>query len=246
MEIITSTSNQFVKLARSLSKKKFRDESGLFVVEGANILRDMPHSESVEFFLVDSEKAESFLSITETFSAPTYFVQSRIFSAVSDTVSPQGIIAVVKQNKNDFVLPNGNALVLDKVADAGNLGTILRTAAATGFTSVYFLECADFYCPKAVRASMGGVFKTKCYNVNEEEAVKVVEATSSFALDMNGESMLSRKIATPLTLIGGSETSGVRDRLIKSAKQVVSLPMKNNIESLNVAVALAVAMYSTI
>lgn len=244
MEVITSTSNQYVKLARSLSQKKFRDESDLFVVEGVNILKDMP-ALRVEFFLVDEEKVESFASITQKFAAPVYLVQSRIFSAVSDTVSPQGIIAVVKQKILDFTLPDGNALVLDKVADAGNLGTILRTAAAADFSSVYMLECADFYSPKVVRASMGGIFKIKCYNVNESEALSVISATQSYALDMEGKPLSQLKKSSPITLIGGSEAQGIRESLMQAAKQIVSLPMENNMESLNVAVALAVAMYST-
>lgn len=246
MDTITSTSNQYVKLARSLSEKKFRDQTGLFLVEGANILRDMPLSEQVEFFLIDEEKQSELEKITNKFFSPVFLLSSKIFGTVCDTVSPQGIVAVVKKNEHNFALPTKDALVLDKVADAGNLGTILRTAAAADFTSIYLLECADVYSPKVVRASMGGIFKVDCYTVNEQQAISVIEATSSFALDMDGKSLLELEKSPQITLVGGSEAHGVRESILNASKQIVSIPMKNQMESLNVAVALAIAMYKTI
>lgn len=216
------------------------------MAEGANILRDMPANISVAFFAVDEQKATSFCDITDRFNAEVIYVQSEVLNTVCGTKTPQGIIAAIKTPKSDFTLPKANALLLDGISDPGNLGTILRTAAATNFLDVYLLDCADAYSPKTVRASMGGIFRARCYEVGEEQAKSVLKSTTGLALDMNGTPVDKIKPVYPLTLVCGSEACGMRASLKDACKTVVSLPMKNGMESLNAAVALSVVMYSVI
>ncbi len=246
MDIITSSSNQFVKLTRSLSDKKVRLDTGLFVIEGGVLIKDLPSSVEVEFILAVPEREQEVQKLVDTARAQVYYISDSLMKSLSDTVTPFGIIAVAKKPLTEFCLPVGNAILLDGVSDPGNLGTILRTAAACGFNTVYLLNCADCYSPKTVRASMGGIFKVKTVEVTDEQALSLVSATNSAALDMLGEDLTLNGITSPVLLVAGSEAHGVSAPLIEASKTVLSLPMQGGIESLNVAVASAVAMYYTI
>lgn len=256
-QIITSTQNQYVKQARSLAQKKFRQQTGLFLVEGANLLKDMPLGVEVEYVLATQkrlEEADAFLSARTDVAnsdvflsrAHAYAVSDEVMQYVADTVSPYGICAVCKMPKSDFAMPKGNALLLDGVSDPGNLGTIFRTAAACGFCDIYLLDTADIYSPKVVRATLGTLFKVRAHQIDEETAIMLCGKTSSAALDMGGENILVNKPQAPILFVSGNEAHGVRDCLKKNAKHIYSLPMQNDVESLNVAVATAVAMYQSI
>ncbi len=242
-EIITSTKNATVKLARSLAEKKFREEHGLFLVEGGNIVKDIPVGTEVEFYLVSESRAEETAAALALTRARVYYVTDAVMKSLSDTVTPYGIAAAVKIPERQFALPEGNAILLDGVSDPGNVGTVIRTAAATGF-EVFLLGCADPFSGKAVRASMGGIFRTRVTEITEEQAVELVSRTSSVTLDMGGENILAKGLRAPVTLVAGSEAHGVRQCVAEKSKLIGSLPMQGGMESLNVAVAAAVAMYS--
>lgn len=261
MQIITSTKNQYVKEARSLAQKKFRNQTGLFLVEGINILRDMPSSVQIAYVLSTPQRAEEAEQILSSkydnlhtnamqnvafTRAQVYYVSDEVMAYIADTVSPYGICAVCVMPKTEFCMPQGNALLLDGVSDPGNLGTIFRTAAACGFCDVYLLDTADIYSPKVVRATLGGLFKVRAIEVNLDEAISLMRGTNSAVLDMGGQNILTNKAVSPVLFVAGNEAHGVRQELRAEAKNVYSLPMKNDIESLNVAVATAVAMYQTI
>lgn len=260
MEIITSAKNQYVKLARGLAEKKHREEKGLFLTEGINLIRDLPSDAQIEFFLVSESKSDEFASfcdnsrginsfynnqIIASARARVYYVSDGVMNSLSDTVSPYGIAAVVRIPHKEFALPEGNAILLDGVSDPGNLGTIIRTAAATGFNDVYLCACADVYAPKAVRATLGGLFKINVYVITETQAEALIKARYGAALHMDGKNLMSEKIKMPVLLIAGNEAHGVRQSFRELAAEAYALPMKNGMESLNVAVAAAVAMYQT-
>lgn len=264
-EIITSTQNKIVKDTKRLAEKKFRNLTGLFLLEGVNLIKDLPSDVQIEYFLATEARmgeladliishkpsdaagfdaqAEDGLNFTR---ARVYCVSDEVMKSISDTVSPYGIAAVCRQIKREFVLPSGNALLLDRVSDPGNLGTIFRTAAACGFEDIYLLDTADIYSPKVVRATLGAMFKVRFYEIDLSQAETLVCGTFSAALDMDGENILQSKPETPVLLIAGNEAHGVSEELKCKAKKAFCLPMKNNIESLNVAVAAAVAMYQTV
>jgi len=245
MEIISSTKNQYVKLAHSLSQKKFREETGLFLVEGVNIIKDMPIDVEIEMAFTTKARYDEAVSFFKE-KTSIYVLEDKVFEYVSDTVSPYGIAAVLKIKKADFKMPTGKALLLDHIQDPGNLGTIYRTAAACDFKEIYLLNCVDLYSPKVVRSTLGGLFKINTYEINDDEALKLVKGTNSACLDMDGENILTAKLDKDVVFICGNEAHGVSDVLTSSCKHVYSLPMKNGIESLNVAIATAVAMYKTL
>lgn len=251
MEIISSTKNQFVKLAKSLQDKKFRNETGLFLVEGINLLKDMPDSVKIKYLFSTEARIDELLSIFSSSNesgvfntrAQVYNVSEEIIEYISDTKTPYGILAVCEIPKPEFKMPKGNAILLDGVTDPGNIGTIIRCAAACDFKDVYLLETADLYSPKVVRSTLGGLFRVNTHVIDIEKARELIKNTNSFVLDMDGQNVLENPVAGPVLLIAGSEAHGVRDEFKQSAQKKISLPMKNGIESLNVAVASAVAMY---
>lgn len=250
-DIISSTRNQFVKLAKSLQEKKFRSETGLFLAEGINLLKDMPDSVTVEYIFVTKQRMDEFSSISSSerssglfyTRAQVYCVTEEVMQYISDTKTPYGILAVCRIPERSFRLPEKNAILLDGVSDPGNIGTIIRCAAACDFKDVYLLDTADLYSPKVVRATLGGLFRVNTYVINAEEAEELISSTQSIALDMNGENILEKKVEGPVLLIAGSEAHGVRKDFLDLAGKIYSLPMHNGIESLNVAIASAVAMY---
>lgn len=247
MDVITSTQNKFVKLARSLSQRKFRLETGLFLAEGVNLLRDMPQSVIPSFVLATQDR---YSEANEMFAGrelvDIYAVSDAIMKSVADTESPYGIAAVCSMPDMGFAMPQGKALLLDRVSDPGNMGTVLRTAAACDFCDVYLLDTADIFSPKVIRASLGALFRLRLHRVDEDTAIDLVRDTNSIALDMDGENILKSNLGDNMLFVAGNEAHGIRKCLLSEAKRVCSLPMKNQIESLNVAVAAAVAMYQTV
>ena len=250
MEILSSTKNQFIKLARSLSDKKNREETGLFVVEGKNLLKDIPSFIHIEYVFATEARLEEAEALVEAHKegdgARLFIVEESLVGVIADTVSPYGIVAVCKIPTEEFRLPTGKALLLDEVADPGNVGTILRTAAACDFQDVYLLGGADLYSPKVVRATLGGLFRVNTFRIDVDEARTLIRQTNSAVLDMNGEDILRADIPSKILFIAGNEAHGVRQEFKDLAKSVYSLPMKNGVESLNVAVATSVAMYKTV
>ncbi len=257
MEQISSTKNQYVKLARSLFEKKYRTSSGLFLVEGINVLRDMPSNVTVEHLFFTKARQDEALSLVESKNAQdgnfSYAraniacVSEQVLSYITDTVSPYGIVALCKMLDNSFSLAEGYSMLVDGVQDPGNLGTIIRTAAACNFNTVYLLDTVDLYSPKVVRSTLGAMFRLNIVKVSLDDVKeRIAPQRDICVLDMNGDNLLDASIPKNAVIVCGNEAHGVREELKQIAKHTYSLPMKNGIESLNVAVASAVAMYQTV
>ncbi len=247
MEIISSAKNQYVKLVKSLNEKKYRKETGLFFAEGKNLIKDLPTSVQVAYIFATEQRAQEAQKLADAHKeAETFFVTESIMQTLADTMTPYGIVALCKMPAPEFKLPNGNALLLDGVADPGNVGTIFRTAAACGFEDIYLVDSADIYSPKVVRATLGGLFKVRAYEIDAECAKELLKNTNSAVLDMGGKNILKENISKPILFVAGNEAHGGREEFKKLAKETYSLPMQNGVESLNVAVATSVAMYKTV
>lgn len=247
MEIITSAKNQYVKLAKSLADKKNRRETDLFFVEGKNLLKDLPESVEIECIFATPEREDEAQALSTAHAgAKILFATESIVAMIADTMTPYGIVAVCKIPKREFKMPLGNALLLDGVADPGNVGTILRSAAACDFKDVYLVDSADIYSPKVVRATLGGLFRVSACEIDVDTAKQLIAECNSAVLDMGGNNILTENIAQPILFVAGNEAHGVRDEFKRIAHKVYSLPMANGVESLNVAVATSVAMYRTV
>ena len=243
--VITSISNEKVKFFRALREAAFRKENNCFLVEGANSVKDIPSTATVRSLYVKESKQDAFKDILSRFDAEVVTLSDELFDRVSDTVSPIGIAAVVEKEKPSDIseLFANKIIVLDHVADAGNVGAVLRTAVAAGYEQAVFIGSADPYSPKAVRASMSAIFKIRpvfC-DIHSFLCSKNINLYDIIILDMSGEDIFDVETKGKFALVVGNEAHGVSDEFAEVGK-VVSIPMQS-MESLNAAVSAGIAMY---
>ncbi len=174
----------------------------------------------------------------------TVRVSDEVFRYLSDEKTPQGILCRVRIPQIALCAPKGSCLLLDGVADPGNVGAILRTANAAGYTEVYMTEtCADPYAPKSVRASMSGVFFTTIYQGDKASLLETLKETPIVVADMNGESVFRFNPPKRFALVIGNEANGVSEAVRAQAAHTVKIPMSATQESLNAAVSAGIIMY---
>lgn len=237
--VITSAENPKIAEVKKLTEKKFRKSTGLYLIEGERLVRDAIRygAEITGIFVKESASGKfSFENQTE--------VADKVFAKISDTVSSQGVVAVVKKRESETFAPQGNCLILDGLQDPGNVGTLLRTAAACGFCDVYAANTVDLYSPKVLRSAMSAHFCVRLHEVNDlAEVFDNLQGFDVVAADMSGQNVFETTFDRKVALILGNEGNGLSELSKIRADVVVSLPMKNEIESLNVAVAGSVIMY---
>lgn len=244
MEILTSISNPTVQAARRLKDKRERDAQGAFVLEGANILRDLPDRIKVRSVFVQADKAQAYADILAKPCMPRPIaVSDKVMRALSDTVTPCGILAVADKPVCDGAI-DGTLVVLDHISDPGNLGTILRTCVACGVTHVIGVESADAFAPKVVRASMGAILRLHVHETDADGARELLSGYRVCGMDMRGADLYA---AAPMperkAIVVGSEARGVTPQMRELVTDWIALPMIGDIESLNAAVSLSVALY---
>jgi len=253
MREITSVQNALVKKIAELKLKKFRQETGTFYLEGKRAVEEALHADwEIEklFFTAPYKK------IWEQWGGDdfdSYQVTDSVMAKMSSTDNPQGLGAVVKIKKQpslmDLSFKQGMVLVLDGVKDPGNVGTIIRTADAAGAKAVLLLdETAELFNPKVVRATMGSLFHLPVFTDVRLEDILVWCAAKElplWATALEGsEDLFKTQWPAKLVLIMGSEAQGVSPAVLAKADKKVRLPMAGEAESLNVAVAAGICLYS--
>lgn len=243
MQEITSLKNPKIQHVRKLKDRAYRRECGQFFVEGENLVKDLPDYVSVkELYVIKIRIGEYSYVLSRYDDSIVYAVDEKTMKAMSETVTPSGILAVVEARENALDL-SGDLVVTDGVSDPGNMGTIIRTCVACGIKQIIAVDSVDCYSGKVLRASMGGVFKLNINQMARDEAVSKLKGHAVYALDMNGKNIFGiKEISHPFALVVGSESRGISDEFAK-AGTVVSLPMKGDMESLNAAVSLSTALY---
>ena len=239
--IITSKNNSLIKETATLKDKKGRRLHGAFLVEGVKMSREVQKSGLV------LERAFVSESLADTVDFPTektVIVSDAVIHALSDEKTPQGVVCRVQIPKRCIASPSGACIVLDGVADPGNVGAIIRTANAAGYDEIYLTDdCADAYAPKSVRASMSGVFFTKLYIGTRAEIINALKGTPVVVADMHGENVFSFQAPQKFALVIGNEANGVSSELNNIATHTVKIPMRATQESLNAAVSAGILMY---
>lgn len=239
--ILTSKNNPLIKETASLKEKKGRKEQGLFLVEGRKMAAECSRSALTVERVFAAENYEGELPFPE---ALIVRVSEDVFRHLSDEKTPQGVLCRVRIPETPLAKPTGKCLLLDGVADPGNVGTILRTANAAGYNEVYLTEdCADPYSPKSVRASMSGVFFTKIYRGNRADILSVLEGIPVIVADMAGENVFAFEAPDTFALAIGNEANGISDEVAKRASYTVKIPMQATQESLNAAISAGIIMY---
>jgi len=255
--VITSTANEKFKLLKKLKDKKGRREHGLCIIEGEKVIFENLER-VVDIFIVEGKE------ITPNIADMQPIVLSKkLFEEITDHVTPQGIFATVDFTKdlhgnasalyvNKFNavpwLSDSPFLVLDRIQDCGNMGTLLRTARAFGFYNVFTIDCADAFSQKALRAGMANQFGLRIFSLGLETFLDLVKhkdfpEVEFYVADMNGENLLESDFVS-FGLVLGNEGQGVAKELfgLRNAK-VVTVPMEKGVESLNVGVAGGILMH---
>lgn len=250
--MITSTSNEQVKNIIQLKEKaKVRRQKKLFVVEGIKMFREIPKDKLVSVFVSEKFEKEN----EELLSHTDYILLSDIvFKKISDTVTPQGILAVVKQNEftvEDIIERRDKErsciVVLDRLQDPGNLGTIVRTGEGAGITGIVMSnDSVDLYNPKVIRSTMGSVFRVPVAVVPDlQDAIKKMKQNGieTYAAHLNGMEYQKGAFGKDIALLIGNEAKGLSDEVSVMADKLIKIPMEGKVESLNAAVATAILMY---
>lgn len=256
--MITSAGNAKIKFVRSLlSDKNEREEKKAFVLEGVRLAEECLAALCIPEMILYSESiSKRGLMVLEQLRKTTdqvYEVSTELLDRVSDTRTSQGILIVLRYI--DIKIPRNVdfALVLDRISDPGNLGTILRTAGACGVHAVLITSgSADLYNPKVVRAGMGAHFKLpiRIMDINEiqnfckKQVIMPLEIVISEVT--GGIPCWEFNLNQPICLVVGSEADGVSKEIKEKADTRIHIPMKNNIESYNASVAAGILMFETL
>lgn len=250
MQIIESVNNDLVKKLSKLLQKKYREEERLFLIEGE---KGVCEAKDLKLQIVDifiDKSREDLIKFYKDFNV--IITNEKVLSKISETKTPPPIIASVRMLKNDINSIDKNAqliIILENIKDAGNLGTIIRTAAAFGVNGIILSgECVDLYSPKVIRSSVGNIFKIPVYISKSFKEIKQYFNKSTFYATSVDETKPLLKIneikfKKPSVIIFGSEADGITDEVLKSSDFCVTIPMKDNVESLNLAVSTGVVLY---
>jgi TrmH family RNA methyltransferase len=250
--VITSSQNSKIKLVRSLlGRAKERREANAFVVEGVRLIEEAASRDwRFETVLYDeslSERGKLLVEHLRSKNVEVEEVSQNLMKSLSETETPQGILAVLDFTK--LPIPNSLDFILipDQVRDPGNLGTLLRSAAATGVQAVLLPpETTDAFAPKVVRSGMGAHFRLAIGSMTWEEIQQRTKGLQVFLADMDGRSCWDIDLRQPLALIVGGEAEGASEQARKLASQKISIPMSGDIESLNAGVAGSVLMFEVV
>jgi TrmH family RNA methyltransferase len=254
--MITSSQNPKIKLVRALAgRPKERRENGAFIAEGVRLVEEALSSGwDFCFAVYTGDISPRGLDLVNGLKAKGVDVEpvaANLLQSVTETETPQGIIAVLALDppasmkapaKPDFVL------ITDQIRDPGNLGTLLRTAAAAGVQAVYIPpETTDPFAPKVVRAGMGAHFRLPILPLTWDQLSVGVQGMSVYLSDAAGEmSCWEADFTHPVALIIGGEADGASTQARNLATEMIRIPMPGHMESLNAGVAGAVLMYEAV
>lgn len=257
---LTGGQNPLIKEVRALKNKASREEKGLYFIEGIRFAEEaIKEAADIQYIMV----SESFLSnngpsgllreINETI-ANVYLIPDSLFSSVSDTKNPQGILAVLplkRKQLKDAALSGGLLVILDAIKDPGNMGAIIRTADAAGCGGVIIPEgCVDVYNPKVLRSTVGSVFHVPIYHCGGIGEAMDIARRNGFLLcasQLSGSvSIYEADLSGRVALIIGSEAEGISPETAKNSDLLIRIPMEGRAESLNASVAAGIMIFEAI
>ena len=250
--MITSNQNPKLKLVRALQgRPKDRREAGAFLAEGVRLVEEaLAAGWPFRFVLYGSQLSERGRALLEKLAGKVDVeqVDDALFESVSETETSQGILAVLELT--DLPFPNLPTffLIPDQIRDPGNLGTLIRSAAAAGAQAALIPpETVDAFSPKVVRAGMGAHFRLPVYSLGWDEIQAKITGCAVFLADAEGQtSCWGADFRQPLALIVGGEAEGASQSARKLADRLVNIPMPGKIESLNAAAAGAILMFEVV
>ena len=257
---IQSDKNDRIKEVVRLKKKKYRDQQGLFLIEGANLVTEaLQQGWEAEYFLVSDGGHMSDLRemLDQAVPERTFVVPERLMEKVSDAQNGAGVVGVIRKpvwDLNWFVSSGEglrNVLVLDRIQDPGNLGTMVRTAAAAGYAGIIALKgTADVFSLKVLRSTAGMIFQIPFFTVDSEDEVLDAVRKSGRRLVVTdprrGVPYYDADLKRGAALVIGNEGRGISPSLMDMADVRVTIPMADGVESLNAGISAAILMYEAV
>ena len=227
-------------LIKELKKQKRENDSLLFL-DNFKIIKDaIEGGLKPKCILLDDESKNIFSN-----DCPIYKVDHSIIEQLADSKTPQGVVCITEYTQHIVCQPKTNFLVLDRLQDPGNVGTLIRTACACGFEYVYLIDSVKPTNAKLVRSSVGTIFKSKIISMSYNQFIeKAKEWTLNLLVaDMDGENIFTFTPEDQIGLVVGNEGQGVGDEIIKICSHKVRIPMQKGVESLNAGISGGIIMY---
>ncbi|KRQ87344.1 23S rRNA (uridine(2479)-2'-O)-methyltransferase [Caloramator mitchellensis] len=246
-----SKNNKLIKDTLKLKQKKYRDESGKFIIEGARFVEEALNENKVEYIFYSGKFASSKYSSILDANCPKYEVEDAVIKELSDTETPQGIIAVCIKTDYDLEVLKDFAVIIDGVQDPGNLGTIIRTADAAGADAVIIVKgTVDVYNSKTLRSTMGSIFHLPVIYIDEfETSIDILKQKGFkvYATDLTAKSYIyDFDFKQKTAIIIGNEANGIPQSHIELATDKIKIPMIGRAESLNAAMASSILLYEVV
>lgn len=254
---LTGLQNPMVKAAAELKQKKYRQQQGLFLAEGLRTVEEAVRYgavQSIFYTAIEDDRTRAVLEQAAAKQIKLVCVSDKVLKKIADTETPQGIISVCEMRSkrlDDFLASGKMLLVLDRVTDPGNIGTMLRTADAAGVGGLLLLQgCADIYAPKTVRASMGSLFHLPVLSGLSEELLVQAARKAGYELLVTcldgADNLYKADLQGRIAFVMGNEANGVSSALLAAADKRVFIPMQGRAESLNVAMAAGIVMFEAL
>lgn len=257
---IKKLSKKQIKLIQAIKKSNnYRTKYQCFLVEGLKSIVEAIKSDFIVDFIIVSERfvkdnSEEYKEIAFNSNIKIHIISDELYETLSDTVTPQGIMAVVKIKYNNITqLENDNFILtaLDKIKDPGNMGTIIRTADAAAAGGVILGKgCVDVFNPKVVRATMGSIFHVPL--VKTDNLIETLMQLKKHGAQIVTTFLTATKyyyeldFLKPTVLVMGKEDEGVSQEIVNISDEIVKIPMLGKAESLNVSIAHGIILYETV
>lgn len=247
-ETIQSEQNQWLKRCKALQQKKYRLQYQQFVAEGLRFVQEAIENHAAEVVLIDEMYADLLEQLPQN-DLPIYLVKEGLLGKMLQTVNPQGIAAIARQAQWDWnsVADMNQIIVIDGVQDPGNLGTIMRTALASGTQAMLCLKgTVDLYNDKTLRSTMGAVFRLPVFHIEHVE--DMVEDLHRWGFQILVADIRAKQYYHQMTfpdktaLVVSNEANG--PQLLKEGDVMVKIPLYQDAESLNVAIAAGILLYA--
>ncbi len=249
LEWIQSEQNQWLKRCKALQQKKYRQQYQQFVAEGLRFAQEALACSNAEVVLIDEQQQDLLAQLAITADTAVYMVKSGLLDKVLCTMHPQGIAVIARQPQWDWqaVGHMQQIAIIDGVQDPGNLGTILRTAWASGTQAVLCLKgTVDLYNDKVLRSTMGAVFQLPVYQIADAAEMEEQLHQWGFTLlvsDIRAEQYYHQmQFPEKTALVVSNEANG--PQLLTKGDRYVKIPLYQQAESLNVAVAAGILLYA--
>ena len=251
MKEISSKENPIVKEITRLKHKKYRDQAGMYILEGPHLVEEALHSRHEPvYLLVDKKRFKQYQDLIDNHpDLSWYIVDERIMKQLSDTESPQGMAAVMTKpayRLQQVAKPGGLVVILDQLSDPGNVGTIIRTAWAFAVDAVLMtIGCVDPFNPKVVRSTMGGTLHVP---VIEGITISQLKELKSLGYRFYGTaaqgaiSVYEAEFKGSLAVVIGSEARGLSLEVAGLCDAMVKIPCQGGVDSLNAAVACGIIL----